>query len=195
MEEHYLAIASESLVLGHGRSLDDCRAAELERLVTINLSKQLLKQVEVLQACSALRSCTLANNYLTDITALRNCVQIIHLDLHGNQIQNLPGQEFWRQLKNLKLLYLHNNRIRSVQNVESLSSSPTLTGLTLYDTPLSLQKSYRHIVVNSIWSLKALDNFVVSDEEIIEDWTLQGKFKALSPDLYINMLLVFSKVM
>ncbi|XP_066453883.1 leucine-rich repeat and IQ domain-containing protein 3 isoform X2 [Eleutherodactylus coqui] len=193
MEERYLAIASESLVLGHGRSLDDCRAAELERLVTINLSKQLLKQVEVLQACSALRSCTLANNYLTDIAALRNCVQIIHLDLHGNQIQNLPGQEFWRQLKNLKLLYLHNNRIRSVQNVESLSSSPNLTGLTLYDTPLSLQKSYRHIVVNSIWSLKALDNFVVSDEEIIEDWTLQGKFKALSPDLHINMLLVFSK--
>ncbi|XP_044158308.1 leucine-rich repeat and IQ domain-containing protein 3 [Bufo gargarizans] len=193
MEESYLICASESLVLDHGRSLGNRRAAELEKLVILCLSKQLLRQVEVLEACAALRACSLANNYITDITALRNCAQIVTLDLHGNQIQNLPGQEFWRPLKNLKLLYLHDNRIRSVDNVESLSSCPSLAGLTLYDTPLSLQKSYRHIVVNSIWSLKALDKFVVSDEEIIEDWSLQGKFKALSPDLRINMSPVSSK--
>ncbi|XP_073499998.1 leucine-rich repeat and IQ domain-containing protein 3 [Phyllobates terribilis] len=193
MEESYLVSASENILLEHGRSLDNCRTTELQKLVILNLSKQLLKEVEVLDSCSALRSCTLANNYLIDIAALRNCVQIVTLDLHGNQIQNLPDQEFWRQLKSLKLLYLHDNRIRSADNIESLSSCPNLAGVTLYDTPLSLQKSYRHIVVNSIWSLKALDNFVVSDEEIIEDWKLGGRFKALSPELHINMLPVSSK--
>ncbi|XP_073400889.1 leucine-rich repeat and IQ domain-containing protein 3 isoform X2 [Dendrobates tinctorius] len=193
MEEQYLVSASENILLDHGRFLDNCRTAELEKLVTLNLSKQLLRQVSVLDSCSALRSCTLANNYLTDVAALRNCVHIVTLDLHGNQIQNLPDLEFWRQLRSLKLLYLHDNRIRSVANIESLSSCPNLTGLTLYDTPLSLQKSYRHIVVNSIWSLKALDNFVVSDEEIIEDWKLEGRFKALNPELYINMSPVPSK--
>ncbi|XP_069837542.1 leucine-rich repeat and IQ domain-containing protein 3 isoform X2 [Dendropsophus ebraccatus] len=211
MEETFLVLASENILLEHGRSLDNCRAAELEQIVVLYLRKQLLKEVSVLESCTALRSCTLANNYITDISPLRNCVQVIKLDLHGNQgkrrlkalntqpkvavflIQNLPGQEFWRQLTNLKLLYLHNNRIRSVDNVQSLSSCSNLTGLTLYDTPLSLQKSYRHIAVNSIWSLKALDHFVVSDEEIIEDWNLRGKFKALGPDLYINLLPASSK--
>ncbi|XP_075688954.1 leucine-rich repeat and IQ domain-containing protein 3 [Rhinoderma darwinii] len=193
MEESYLVFASESVLLEHGRSLDNRRTAELKKLVILYLNKRLLKEVDVLESCTALRSCALANNYITDITALRNCVQIIKLDLHGNQIQNLPGHGFWKELKDLKLLYLHNNRIRNVENVESLSSCPNLIALSLYDTPLSLQKSYRHMVVNSIWSLKALDNFVVSDEEIIEDWNLQGKFKALSPELYINLLPVSSK--
>ncbi|CAJ0914904.1 unnamed protein product [Ranitomeya imitator] len=168
MEERYLVSASEDMLLAHGRSLDNCRTAELEKLVILDLSKQLLRQVKVLASCSALRSCTLANNYLTDVAALRSCVHVVTLDLHGNQIQNLPDLEFWRQLGSLKLLYLHDNRIRSVDNIESLSSCPNLTGLTLYDTPLSLQKGYRHIVVNSIWSLKALDNFVVSDEESLK---------------------------
>ncbi|XP_069594377.1 leucine-rich repeat and IQ domain-containing protein 3 [Ranitomeya imitator] len=194
MEERYLVSASEDMLLAHGRSLDNCRTAELEKLVILDLSKQLLRQVKVLASCSALRSCTLANNYLTDVAALRSCVHVVTLDLHGNQIQNLPDLEFWRQLGSLKLLYLHDNRIRSVDNIESLSSCPNLTGLTLYDTPLSLQKGYRHIVVNSIWSLKALDNFVVSDEEIIEDWKLGGRFKALNPELYIDMSPVPSKV-
>ncbi|KAM3914410.1 leucine-rich repeat and IQ domain-containing protein 3 [Leptodactylus fuscus] len=193
MEESYLVSASEGMVLEHGRSLDNCRTSELEKVAILYLSKAFLKEVEVLQSCSALRTCTLANNYITEITALRNCVHMVKLDLHGNQIQNLPGPDFWRELKYLKLLYLHDNRIGSVDNVESLSSCPNLTRLTLYDTPLSLQKSYRHIVVNSIWSLKALDNFVVADEEVIEHWNLGGRFKALNPALHINMLPVSSK--
>ena len=34
----------------------------------------------------------------------------------------------------------------------------------------------RHHVVNSIWSLKALDRHVISDEEIIEDADFGGKY-------------------
>lgn len=51
--------------------------------------------------------------------------------------------------------------------------------LTLYDTPLSLKRNYRHHVVNSVWSLKALDSYVISDEEIIEDAVFGGKFRAM----------------
>ncbi|KAM9324662.1 leucine-rich repeat and IQ domain-containing protein 3 [Gastrophryne carolinensis] len=187
MEENYLICASEDLLLQHGLSLNNCRTEELGELVILYLSKQLLKEMTPVQYCSALKFCTMANNHITDISALRGCVHLIKLDLHGNQIQNLPNQEFWRKLKDLKLLYLHNNRIRNLSNAESLSACPGLIGLTLFDTPLSLQKNYRHIVVNSIWSLKALDDCVISDEEIIEDWSLQGRFKALCPELQINM--------
>ncbi|KAM5148898.1 leucine-rich repeat and IQ domain-containing protein 3 [Mantella aurantiaca] len=188
MEENYLAAASESVVLEHGASADSCRGEKLEELVAVHAGRLLLREVNLLQYCTSLKFCTLADNYITDITALQPCVHLIKLDLHGNQIQNLPGMEFWSHLMDLKLLYLHDNRLRSLSNVESLSTCPVLLGLTLYDTPLSLQKNYRHIVVNSIWSLKALDHFVISDEEIIEDWTLHGRFKALNPELQLNML-------
>ncbi|XP_075038010.1 leucine-rich repeat and IQ domain-containing protein 3 [Mixophyes fleayi] len=193
MEGNYLVSASKSILFDHGLAVNNGRTKQLDELVILRLSKLLLKEVDLIQYCSSLTFCTLANNYITDITALRGCVHVIMLDLHGNQIQNLPGQEFWNVLKDLKLLYLHNNQIRMLDNVESLSYCSKLTGLTLYDTPLSLQKNYRHIVVNSIWSLKALDNFVVSDEEIIEAWVLHGRFKALSPDLHITLLPVPSK--
>ncbi|CAI9569064.1 unnamed protein product [Staurois parvus] len=193
MEKDYLIPASESILLEHGLSVDNHQGEKLEELVVVHLVKLLLKEVNLLQYCTSLKFCTLADNYITDIRALQPCVHLVKLDLHGNQIQNLPGMEFWRHLKDLKLLYLHNNRIGNVRNVEFLSTCPALLGLTLYDTPLSLQKNYRHIVVNSIWSLKALDHFVISDEEIIEDWTLHGGFKALSPDLQLNMLLAPSK--
>ncbi|XP_018432362.1 PREDICTED: leucine-rich repeat and IQ domain-containing protein 3 [Nanorana parkeri] len=188
MEENYLINASEGVLLEHGLSVTNCRGKKLEELVVLHLGKLLLKGVNLLQHCTSLKFCTLADNYITDISALQSCVHLVKLDLHGNQIQNIPGMEFWRHLKDLKLLYLHNNRIGNLSNVQSLSACPALLGLTLYDTPLSLQKNYRHIVVNSIWSLKALDHFVISDEEIIEDWTLQGRFKALSPELQLNIV-------
>jgi hypothetical protein len=38
--------------------------------------------------------------------------------------------------------------------VKYLAHTPDLEILTLYDSPLSLKKNYRHHVVNSIWTLK-----------------------------------------
>lgn len=57
----------------------------------------------------------------------------------------------------------------------------------MYDTPLSLKRNYRHHVVNSIWSLKALDHHVVSDEEIIEDAMFGGKFATQHNGFYVNL--------
>ncbi len=54
----------------------------------------------------------------------------------------------------LKVLYLHDNLLSSYDDVKSLAYTPIVEVLTLYDTPLSLKKNYRHHVVNSIWSLK-----------------------------------------
>ncbi|KAM8930143.1 leucine-rich repeat and IQ domain-containing protein 3 [Pelodytes ibericus] len=188
MESNYLLSASKSLLLEHGVHLNNSHTEHLEDVALLHLNKLLLKEVDLIQSCTSLTVCNLSNNFITDIGPLRTCILLIKLDLHGNQIQQLPDPGFWRELKNLKLLYLHNNRIGYVSNIDRLSSSPALTALTLFDTPLSLHKRYRHIVVNSIWSLKALDNYVVSDEEIIEDWHLPDRFKAQSANLRVNML-------
>lgn len=57
----------------------------------------------------------------------------------------------------------------------------------MYDTPLSLKKNYRHHVVNGVWSLKALDYHVVSDEEIIEDTEMGGQFTAMQNNFRIDI--------
>jgi len=46
----------------------------------------------------------------------------------------------------------------------------------------------------SIWSLKALDHFVISDEEIIEDIYLKGVFSALSASFKIQSYIPCPKV-
>ncbi|GFS23191.1 leucine-rich repeat and IQ domain-containing protein 3 [Elysia marginata] len=138
-------------------------------------------------ACTNLTICLLSNNFITKIDSLIACRQMIKLDLHSNQLTSLPGSPFWASLRKLQCLNLHDNPLGKFETLQILGSSPSLTILTLYDTPLSLKKNYRHHVVNSIWTLKALDMHVISDEEIIEDAVFDGHFKALTPPLRIDL--------
>ncbi|XP_075396196.1 leucine-rich repeat and IQ domain-containing protein 3 [Tenrec ecaudatus] len=145
-----------------------------------------LKSMENLQFCISLRVCIFSNNFITDIHPLANCSKLIKLDLHGNQIKALPETKFWIGLKYLKLLYLHDNGFAKLKNICVLSACPRLTALTMFDCPVSLKKGYRHVLVNSIWSLKALDYHVISDEEIIQNWHLPERFRTCSQQLFFN---------
>jgi hypothetical protein len=62
--------------------------------------------------------------------------------------------KFWGRMKNLKVLYLHNNPIAKLDSLRRLAASTSLEILTLFDTPLSLKKNYRHHVVNIVFNLK-----------------------------------------
>ncbi|KAM9685452.1 leucine-rich repeat and IQ domain-containing protein 3 [Trichechus inunguis] len=154
--------------------------------VFVKFNGLLLKSMENLQSCVCLRVCIFSNNFITDIQPLENCLKLIKLDLHGNQIKNLPGTKFWIGLKNLKLLYLHDNGFVKLKNISVLSACSNLTALTLFDCPVSLKKGYRHVLVNSIWSLKALDHHVISDEEIIQNWHLPERFRTCNHRLFFN---------
>ncbi|KAF4072731.1 hypothetical protein AMELA_G00266360 [Ameiurus melas] len=135
----------------------------------------------------ALKVCVLCDNFITDIEPLRQCENLLKLDLKGNKITQLPEASFWKNLKALQLLFLHDNDISLMSDVSGLSVCPSLSALTLYETPLSQMRNYRHCVINSIFSLKALDHHVISDEEIIENWQLPHRFKAMTPNLSINL--------
>ena len=52
---------------------------------------------------------------------------------------------------------------------------------------ISLKRNYRHHVVNSVWSLKALDSHVVSDEEIIEDAMFGGRYATKHPEFRVTL--------
>lgn len=49
-------------------------------------------------------------------------------------------------------------------------------------------------MVNSIWTLKALDRFVISDEEIIEDAEFGSHFTALHPSFKIDLCPLVAEV-
>uniref|UniRef100_A0A673WU02 Leucine-rich repeats and IQ motif containing 3 n=1 Tax=Salmo trutta TaxID=8032 RepID=A0A673WU02_SALTR len=101
--------------------------------------------------------------------------RICILDLKGNQ--NLKCEH--------DLLHLHDNIMGTRKNIEDLSGCLNLSVDPLRQSPLCLKGKYRHCVVNSIWSLKTLDNFVISDEEIIENWKLIKGWKKVFDPLLI----------
>ena len=103
------------------------------------------------------------------------------------QIATVPGRGFWACLRHLAVLYLHDNPIGDVDVLDMMSASVSVEVLTLYDTPLSLRHSYRHHVVNTLCSLKALDRRVISDEEVIEDAVFTGRFRAVDPVFAMNL--------
>ncbi|XP_067086378.1 leucine-rich repeat and IQ domain-containing protein 3 [Osmerus mordax] len=186
-QKAYLVTCSESFILSHGQGLNqEERETDIQHIVVVRLNHLLLRDVENIECCKSLKICILADNFISNIDSLIECVHLVKLDLRGNQITQLPNGVFWDSLKRLQLLYLHDNNVATRKNIQGLANCQNLTALTLYDTPLSLKANYRHCIVNSIWSLKALDNYVISDEEIIENWCLPFRFKSLNPHFYLN---------
>ncbi|GCB76352.1 hypothetical protein scyTo_0020464, partial [Scyliorhinus torazame] len=187
VDRSHLVSPSKSLIVSCGEMDSTFKKKKLEEIVAVNLSEQFLKNLGSLPNCSALKICHLARNYITKFDALINCPNLIKLDLHGNHISELPDEDFWSDMKSLQILYLHDNIIGRMSDIEPLFSCPNLVVLTLFDTPVSLAPKYRHNIVNKLWSLKALDNFVIADEEIIEDWPKSDEFKALSLYFFLDL--------
>jgi hypothetical protein len=75
-----------------------------------------------------------------------------------------------------------------------LSACPNLIALTVFDCPVSLKTGYRHVLVNSIWPLKALDHHVISDEEIVQNWHLPERFATYNHRLFFNFCPALRKV-
>ncbi|XP_014777671.1 leucine-rich repeat and IQ domain-containing protein 3 [Octopus bimaculoides] len=159
-----------------------------DKLLFVSFNNQHLRTLGVLsELVTNLQVCNLSGNFLSDISSLMLCPNLQKLDVHGNQITDLPDHLKWSNMQNLEFLYLHDNAFASFGVVKSISGCPKLVALTLYDTPLSLWIAYRHSVVNSLHSLKALDQFVVADEEIINDLNQSHRFAAFRKELKVDL--------
>ncbi|KAK0063567.1 leucine-rich repeat and IQ domain-containing protein 3 [Biomphalaria pfeifferi] len=184
LESGYIFVATKVALSSHCIDQNP-EENDVTKFRLISLAGIHIRNLGDIWCCSNLTICLLSNNYLTKIDSLAHCKHLIKLDLHSNQLITVPGLNFWSHLRNLQILHLHDNPLGKFEILKNLSSCSYLTLLTLYDTPLALKKNYRHHVVNSIWTLKALDHFVISDEEIIEDAVFNGRFQALSPPFKI----------
>ncbi|XP_052788033.1 uncharacterized protein LOC128222969 [Mya arenaria] len=168
--------------LSNGKYIKD-----VSQLLFVRLDGYHLRKIGDLTFCMNIRILVLNNNFLTKIDGLAACRHLIKLDLHSNQISQLPGLAFWSGMRALKFLHLHDNPLGKYESLQNLATCPNLMALTMFDTPLSLKRNYRHHVVNSVWTLKALDNYVISDEEIIEDAVFGGPFGAKNPNFRVQL--------
>src|SRR5690606_6250220 len=86
------------------------------------------------------------------------------------------------QVSSLRILFLDHNRIQHWDNLEALTSlSDRIYHLSLSNNPICQVSGYRHYLVTKLWSLSALDDLIVTDEERMNDIGYSLRFRALSP--------------
>lgn len=76
---------SQSLILDHGYWTSESET-DLKGVLMVRLSSLLLKSLDQIGSCRALRICILADNFLTKIEAVMECTRLVKLNLKGNQV-------------------------------------------------------------------------------------------------------------
>jgi hypothetical protein len=84
------------------------------------------------------------------------------VDLSGNYIETLPYN--FGELRNLRILYLHFNLLKSDQFLGGFRHSQ-ISYLTLFNNPIASRNGIRGRIARSIPSLWALDFHAFSEEE------------------------------
>ena len=69
----------------------------------------------------------------------------------------------------------------------SLTHLLSMNHLTLYSNPVCTVPGYRHYMVNSLQTLLALDNHVITDEERIEDASFGYRYRALNEYMKLHI--------
>ena len=151
--------------------------------VGLDLRELALNDVDEIGVCSSLQVVLLSANLFQQLSpnAFFQCTRLKKLDLARNGITALPDRNIWGQLRELVVLYLHDNQLASLHALGELVGLPLILRLKAYDNPLAKHPSYRHYCVNSLISLRALDLHVVSDEELIEGATFPPSLRTKCP--------------
>ena len=122
-----------------------------------------------------------------DLSYLHMFRNLKKIDLSDNGIEALPHRSVFEGLNHLQFLFLHNNKLSKWQDLNSLTGLPTAIHVTLFNNPVCQIPGYRHFMVNSIACLKALDNFVITDEERIEDASFGYRFRGLNEFMKLHI--------
>lgn len=88
---------------------------------------------------------------------------IVWLDLSFNALSTIDSQ--LTQFPNLKVLYLHANKIHHLSQLDTLAHLPKLRNLTLHGNPVELVKGYRHHVLAFCSGLKHLDFSAITKQD------------------------------
>jgi len=109
------SIVTEGLLL----RLTDCKSLEEIRVISLR-NKELTSCMRMLSQCPNLTIAYLQGNrlHLQDLMYLQTLQNLKKVDLSHNNISALPsGDNVFKNLINLRFLYLHNNRISKWSDV------------------------------------------------------------------------------
>ena len=163
--------------------LDLTECATLNEILVISLrNRKLVSFLRLLSYCKNLRVAYCQNNRVSpvEIALLPRFDNLVKLDLSNNELLFIPTSVILSEVYQLKVLFLHNNRLSQWNDLLALSALPSLLHLTLFSNPVSVIPGYRHFLVNASKSLLALDEFVITDEERIEDASYGTRFRSLN---------------
>lgn len=144
-------------------------AASVEEVSVLDVHASGLTDCSAITPFSRAEIAFLHFNPLRTLDGLAGCRRLVKLDIAGCGLETLPTSAVWRCMPQLRLLYAHDNRVTSWEGVSALAVLSQLELLTLHGNPISRHFQYRHFVVNRLLSLLALDNYLVSDFERIQD--------------------------
>ncbi|KDO30899.1 hypothetical protein SPRG_04802 [Saprolegnia parasitica CBS 223.65] len=111
----------------------------------------------------------LQHNVIGAIDALLVCAKTLRvLNLASNVLTALPGGSFWAAFSALSVLDVSDNYIAKWRDVAGLEAATSLELLRLAGNPIALLEASRTVIVNRLPFLRALDAYVVTDEERIQ---------------------------
>lgn len=117
-------------------------------------------------------SVKLNNNKLESIQGLPRSLEsavndplssIQWLDLSFNLLLTLEPELL--QFRNLKALYIHGNRIKSLPSVERLRKLGGLLSLTLNGNPIEANRFYRLYAIGALSQIRSLDHTTITQDE------------------------------
>ncbi|KAK7171425.1 hypothetical protein R3I93_003894 [Phoxinus phoxinus] len=117
------------------------------------------------------RTLRLNNNFISDLSGLTDIVSALFvepnrlawLDLSFNEIEHI--NPVLTQLKELRLLYLHGNRICKLSEVDKLTVLPSLNTITLHGNPIVTEPDYRSHLIATLPHVKMIDFSAVTKQE------------------------------
>lgn len=129
-----------------------------------------LAHVEILASGSGFEHLLVLNlqqNAIQDLSPILSTARTLRvLNVAHNALAQLPGADFWRRFVHLRLCFLAHNRLQHWRDMDGLEAcSPALRWLTLHGNPIMALTNARAFVVNKLPLLRALDDFVVTDQE------------------------------
>ncbi|XP_014487535.1 PREDICTED: centrosomal protein of 97 kDa isoform X2 [Dinoponera quadriceps] len=169
--------------------------SKLHNLVTLNLANNGILTIEGIKDMTNLQTLCLAGNNIKSIEHLHTNIKLEHLDLSENSISHISDISY---LRNLKELFLHNNRIITLRQCERylptsletftlannnitdlnemshLANLKNVVNFSIANNPCvsitgnSIGFDYRPFVINWCMSLKSIDGYAVDPIESLK---------------------------